>query len=577
MLRISAGSLFGRGVAPASRVRHRLVTRMRPFRHFRPVTMHRLLVALLLVVQIDACGVGDSSARILATLPALVVAGANESATPYETPTAATFSHPIDAIVFAQLDRLGIEPARLCSDEVFVRRAFLDVIGTLPTVAETTQFLDNTASDKRSALVDRLLAREEFADYWTMKWSDLLRIKAEFPVNLWPNAAQAYHRWVRTAVRDNWPFDRFARELLTASGSNFRVGPVNFYRAMPGREPASIARAVALTFMGTRAEQWPPSQLDAMAMCFRYVGYKATGEWKEEIVFFDPKLFPATGRAATVFPDKTFALLTPERDPREVFADWLITPQNPWFTRAISNRVWSWLLGRGIVHEPDDLRPDNPPSNAELLALLERELVAARYDLKHLMRLILNSHVYQLSSIARSAHPAAAANFASYPLRRLEAEVLIDALNQITGTTENYTSAIPEPFTFIPPDQRAIALPDGSITSSFLEMFGRSARDTGLECERNNTIAASQRLHLLNSTHVQRKLEQGPALQVLFRARGTPREKVDTLYLTFLSRHPTAQEQRLAADYAAANPDKRATTLDLAWALLNSAEFLHRH
>ncbi len=280
-----------------------------------------------------------------------------------------------------------------------------------------------------------------------------------------------------------------------------------------------------------------------------------------------------------IFPDKTFAALTAERDPREVFADWLITPKNPWFTRAIANRVWSWLLGRGIVHEPDDLRPDNPPANPELLAHLEAELIAAHYDVKQLMRVILNSQTYQLSSIARTARPEAEANFAAYPLRRLDAEVLIDALNQITGTTEKYTSAIPEPFTFIPEDQRAIGLPDGSITSSFLEMFGRPSRDTGLEAERNNRITATQRLHLLNSSQVQRKLEQGPKLQALLRARTSPREIVDGLYLTILSRFPTDDERAALAPAAGAGAprDGRTAGLDLAWALINSAEFLHRH
>lgn len=547
--------------------------------------MLRLLLAALLATHSHAFGVVDSSARILAALPARAPAPATisglavttEPSTPFTGGAVTPSSHPIDALVFAQLARLGLEPAYVCSDAVFVRRAFLDVIGTLPTAAETTQFLRDTAPDKRSALIDRLLAREEFADYWAMKWSDLLRIKAEFPVNLWPNAAQVYHRWVRTALRDNLPYDRFARELLTASGSNFRIGPVNFYRTSPSREPAAIATSVALTFMGSRAGQWSEPQRNALALCFRALAYKSTAEWKEEIVYFDPAKFPANGRAEVVFPDGTIAQLTSARDPRQDFADWLITPQNPWFTRAIVNRVWSWLLGRGIVQEPDDLRPDNPPSNPALLALLERELVAARYDLKQLMRLILNSQVYQLSSVARSTEPAAAENFASYPLRRLEAEVLIDALNQITGTTENYMSAIPEPFTFIPPDQRAIALPDGSITSSFLEMFGRPARDTGLESERNNAIAAPQRLHLLNSTHVQRKLEQGPALQGLLRARRAPRATVEALYLAILSRPPTEEEHRIAADYAATAADARAAALDLAWALINSAEFLLRH
>jgi hypothetical protein len=531
--------------------------------------MHRPSLRALCALSLLPLAVAAS--EIDSSVPAL------SPVTPFEMAAPSLPGNAIDAIVFQQLDELGLTPALPCSDEVFVRRVFLDVIGTLPTAKEARGFLQDRNPAKRRALIDHLLNRDEFADYWAMKWSDLLRIKAEFPVNLWPNAAQAYHRWVRTAIRDNLPYDRFARELLTASGSNFRVGPVNFYRTMPNRDSDAIGASVALTLMGTRVEHWPPGQLTGMSMCFRTVGYKSTGEWKEEIVFFDPQKFPPGGQAAAIFPDGSRVQLTCDRDPREVFADWLITPKNPWFTRTIANRVWFWLLGRGIIHEPDDIRPDNRPVMPELLELLERELIGARYDLKHLMRLILNSRVYQLSSIARSDHPDAPAFFAHYPLRRLDAEVLIDALNQISGTAEKYSSAIPEPFTFIPEEQRAIALPDGSITSSFLELFGRPARDTGMENERINTISAAQRLHLLNSTHVQRKLEQGPKLQALFRARVPPREMVASLYLAILSRCPTDEEQRLAFGHLTATADPRVAALDLTWALINSAEFLHRH
>ena len=500
------------------------------------------------------------------------------AANPFERPLPAKPQGEIDRVVFAQLERLGIEPAHVCTDPVFVRRIYLDVIGTLPTAVEVRQFLQDRRPDKRSALIDQLLERDEFADYWTMKWSDLLRVKAEFPINLWPNAAQAYHRWIHTAVRDNLPYDKFARTLLTANGSNFREGPVNFYRAMQARTPDGIARTVALTLMGVRAEKWPASQREEMAVFFSRIAFKGTGEWKEEIVFFDPEKPLKAPSAQFVFPDGTKAGLTPERDPREIFADWLITPQNPWFTRAIANRAWSWFLGRGVVHEPDDLRPDNAPANPELLAALEQELVAARYDLKRLFRAILTSTTYQLSSIARSDNPAAEANFAFYPLRRLNAEVLIDALNQISGTTEKYTSAIPEPFTFIPEDQRSIALPDGSITSSFLETFGRPGRDTGMEAERNNRVTSSQRLHLLNSTQVRRKIEQGPKIQALLRAKGSPREVIDNLYYTILSRPPTDQERQIVGDYAKApGMDARTAAMDLACALVNSAEFLYHH
>ncbi len=498
------------------------------------------------------------------------------AANPYERTTPAEPRHALDRAVFAQLAKLGIEPAHECSDAVYVRRIHLDLIGTLPTAAETRQFLQETHPDKRAVLVDRLLARDEFTDTWTNKWSDLLRVKAEFPINLWPNAAQAYHRWIYTAVRDNLPYDRFARTLLTANGSNFRDGPVNFYRAMQSKETDGVALSVALTFMGARAEKWTTVERANLGAFFSALTRKGTGEWKEEIVTFDPDKLPAATRVT--FPDGQPGQIEPGRDPRVVFADWLIRPENPWFTRAIANRVWSWFFGRGIVHEADDLRADNPPANPELLAILERELVAAHYDLRKFFRVIVTSTTYQLSSLARSELPAAEANFACYPLRRLDAEILIDALNQITGTTEKYTSAIPEPFTFIPEDQRSIALPDGSITSAFLETFGRPGRDTGLEGERNNRITAPQRLHLLNSTHVRKKIEQGPKIQVILRSRSGPREIVDTLYYTILSRPPTESERAALAVHARSpGMDPRTVAQDLAWALVNSAEFLHRH
>ncbi len=515
---------------------------------------------------------------LFAIFLAVTAAGAERAFNPtFESPAPLSAQSPIDALVFDRLKRLDIQPAFLSSDAVFLRRAYLDVIGTLPTAQEALQFLADRDPAKRAALIDRLLERPEFADYWAMKWSDLLRVKAEFPINLWPNAAQAYHHWIRAAIRENQPYDRFARELLTASGSNFRDAPVNFYRAMQSKEPAAIAQTVALTFMGTRAENWPPERLAAMAGFFSQIGYKETGEWKEEIVYFKPR--PAGAPAAAVaFPDGTPARLAPGRDPREVFADWLIAPKNPWFARNAVNRVWSWLLGRGIIHEPDDIRPDNPPSNPELLAYLEQELVASHYNLKSIYRLILNSQTWQLSSIPRTTRAEAAANFAYYPLRRLDAEVLADAICETTGTTETYTSAIPEPFTFIPEDQRAISLPDGSITSAFLELFGRPPRDTGLEAERNNHLTAAQQLHLLNASHVERKIEQSPALQYLIRSSKGGPQLVTGLYLMILSRPPTSEELQAVMAYGQdAKLKPREAVNDLAWALMNSAEFLFRH
>ncbi len=537
----------------------------------------------------------------------------------YESSVAPNPTSELDRIVFAKLSSLGIQPI-LCSDAVFVRRAYLDVIGTLPTAEEARAFIeDPDTENKRQILIDSLLERDEFADYWSMKWGDILRIKAEFPINLWPNAAQSYHRWLHASIADNKPYDQMVRELLTSSGSNFRVGPVNFYRAMQNRTPEGIANAAALTFLGTRSDAWPPEKLAGLAAFFSQIGYKPTREWKEEVVFWDPL---GSGRAATAerekdgeadsevdgeagaslptvsgpplnatFPDGTVVQLPPNRDPREVFADWLITPENPWFTRCIANRVWAWLIGRGIIHEPDDIREDNPPVNPELLAYLEKELIENGYNLKHLFRLILTSHTYQFSSMPRSESPEAEAHFASYRLRRLDAEVLIDAINKITGTTDLYTSAIPEPFTYIPQDLPAIALADGSITSPFLALFGRSARATGMVNERSNKPVAAQSLHMLNSSHIQSKLVQGPKLRALLTSGRKPGQIIEDLYLTVLSRFPTEEEVQLAAEYAgvpaarngggkarkAAAANRWGAVADITWALVNSTEFLYRH
>ena len=482
----------------------------------------------------------------------------------------------IDTMVMAALRKQGIQPANLCSDEVFIRRVYLDVNGSLPEPQEVRSFLQNRSPRKRAALINALLKRDEFADYWSLKWCDLLRVKAEFPINLWPNAVQAYHRWIHDCLRENMPYDQFARELLTSSGSNFRVPQVNFYRAIQGQEPSAIAGAVALTFMGVRLEKWPEDRRSGMEAFFSRVAYKNTAEWKEEIVCLDPA---PTEPLKAVFPDGVTVQIQPDEDPRQVFAKWLIAPENPWFARNIVNRIWAWLLGRGIIHEPDDIRPDNPPVHPQLLVYLEKELVKANYDLRRIYRLILNSYTYQQSSIPRSDHPDAEGLFAYYPVRRLDAEVLVDALCWISGTRESYSSAIPEPFTFIPEENRSIELADGSITSQFLEMFGRPARDTGLESERNNQPTDSQRLHLLNSTHVQNKLERSKRLNGLLKtAKGNRRTLIGLIYLNILSRYPMQAELAAAEKYFQTKGiNLRQATNDLAWVLINTKEFLYRH
>lgn len=484
----------------------------------------------------------------------------------------------LDALVSAKQKAAGIPRARPASDEVFLRRVFLDTIGTLPTREEAAEFLGDKNPGKREVLVARLLDRPEYADYWGMKWGDALRIKSEFPVNLWPNAAQAYDGWVRESLRQNMPYSGFARALLTAEGSNFRDPPVNFLRSAGSKDPAALAAAAALAFMGERTANWTPERRADLAFFFSRVGFKKTGEWKEEIVFFNPPSGDAPAPDQARLPDGSRVKVGPQTDPREVFAQWLVASPNSPFAKNAANRIWFWVFGRGIVHEPDDNRPDNPPSNPELLDWLARQFQAAKYDTKQLLKIILNSGTYQLSPLPPDGKPRSGADMATYPVRRLEAEVLIDAINRITGTKEEYMSMIPEPYTFLPDDTRAIALPDGSITGAQLELFGRPPRDTGLLAERGTNVTASQRLTLLNSKHILTKINNSKKLRDMLGSATTPQEAVSRLYLTFLSRYPTQDEQETIAAYQppAATP-KNQKLNDIAWALVNSPEFLYRH
>ena len=559
----------------------------------------------------------------LCGLSCLFIMGFSQPCGAEGLPAGFVIANQIDQHVIAVLEGKGLQPAGRCTDEVFVRRVFLDTIGTLPTSAEVRDFLADPAPDKRAKLIDGLLQRPEFAEYWGLKWGDLLRIKAEFPSNLWPNAVQAYDRWIRESLQHNTPYDQFARELLTASGSNFRAPPSNFYRPFQNRSPRQIADTVALVFMGLRLgnAELTEEQILGFSAFFAKIGYKGTDEWKEEIVFFNPEGMLTNSVTGTIVvprtPDGRVYYLLPDQDPRVAFANWLTAPGNPWFAKCIVNRVWYWLMGRGIVHEPDDMRPSNPAWSPELLSDLERELVRTKYDLKSIYRLILNSSTYQLSSTPHAGNAADETGFSHYRIRRLDAEPLLDAINQVTGTGEKYTSSIPEPFTFLPDDQRAIELADGSIDLPFLELFGRPPRNTSYESERNSQPSVFQAQHLLNSSHIQKKIEQSPALRQLAvsgwkqpqgadmrkqkppaRGKGKQADRVvggirkpfelasdgvnpklvEELYLRVLSRYPTVQEKKVADDYLAASNRKPSESVcDLAWALVNSTEFILKH
>ncbi|MCM8804006.1 MAG: DUF1549 and DUF1553 domain-containing protein [Candidatus Omnitrophica bacterium] len=494
----------------------------------------------------------------------------------YEKENWSTPETEIDKIVFSTLKKLNIKPAYSSSDEVFIRRIYLDTIGMPPELEEVINFLNDKNPDKRKLLIDKLLERKEFAEYWSMKWADILRIKSEFPINLWPNAVQAYHKWIIDSLRKNKPYDKFVRELLTSSGSNFRVPPVNFYRAVSGRDSYSIASYVCLTFMGVRFEKLPEDVKENISKFFSRISYKKTNEWKEEIVYFVPEYKEPI---ETFFPDGEKVKIPPDKDPRFVFADWLIRPENPYFSRNIVNRIWAWIFGKGIINEVDDIRPDNLPIIPELLDYLEKQLIKSNYDLKNIYRIIFNSRTYQMSFIPKDTSPDAEKYFAFYPVRRLEAEVLLDIICKFSGNGIEYISQIPEPYTFIPPLRRNVLLGDGSITGDFLELFGRPPRDTGYESERNNRINEAQIRYLLNSSDLHKRIQSSLYIkEILKETRWDKKKTIERIYLSLLSRYPAENEIKIIEEYFKKEGISfNQAVEDIVWAIINSKEFLYRH
>ncbi len=469
----------------------------------------------------------------------------------------------IDELVFAKLKKLGFPPSELCSEEVFVRRVYLDAIGALPKPEEVRAYLADSDPKKRSKLIDRLLGRDEYADFWSMKWGDLLRIKSEYPVRVWPCAVLTYYRWLRGSIAANKPYDQFVRELITANGSNFLDGPCNYYRAVQTREPQAYAEATSVLFLGSRldcahchahpTENWGLDDSLGMAAFFSKVAIKATQEWKEEIVYFNqyggvyhPKLRDYVNPK---FLGGEALAIGRDQDPRPKFAEWLTSPRNPWFAKVMANRVWYWLLGRGIVHEPDDFRSTNPPSNPELLDFLAQEFVSHNYDAKYLFRLILNSKTYQLSSKPSDLNRNDLANFSHYYVRRMGAEQVLDAVCQVTGAPDQFASWIPVPPTIMPVGVRATQVFDGDIHNPLLDLFGRPLRDTPYECERKFGGSIRQSLHLVNSDHFEGKVSGSPNLHRLLGANKPDPVTIDELYLATLSRPPRADEKQKVLDY----------------------------
>lgn len=516
---------------------------------------------------------------------------ASRFAVPQKLPTPFPETAPnnkVDELVFAKLKQLGLPPSDVSSDAEFLRRVSLDVLGSLPTTDEARRFLADTDPQKRSKLIDELLNRSEFADYWALKWGDLLRVKPEFPIQLWPKGVATFHRWIRDSIADNKPYDQFVRELITANGSGYRVGPANYFRATSTKDPQSWGEMTAVTFLGVRIdcahchnhpfEAWTWDDNFGLAACFK-VGLKRTGEWGEEIVYHNPGSAVRHSQTNAVVKPKLLGgdvlELGPDEDPRVRLADWMTSPQNPWFTKNIANRVWYWLLGRGIVHEPDDLRDTNPPENPELLDYLTQELIAHKYDLKHLFRLVLNSKTYQLSSRPNAWNKNDSAHFSHYGIKRLGAEQLLDAVSLVCDT--------PEKFPGLPVGYRAIQLPHSEVNSYFLDLFGRPPRDISCECERKQEASMPQALYLINTDHLEGKIRDGQRLKRLVKEGKSDADILEDLYFAAFARSPTETEKTRMLAYIASKIDtSKKDSRDLAlqdalWALVNTKEFLFNH
>ena len=490
----------------------------------------------------------------------------------------------IDELALKKWKDLHITPAPQVTDPEFIRRAYLDAIGTLPRADEVTPFLEDTRPDRRARLVDELLERPEFTDYWSYKWSDILLVSTR---KLPAKSMRAYYEFIHDSVRENKPWDRFVREILTASGNSSENGAVNYYLIQ--KSPIDLAENTTQAFLGMRLtcarchnhplEKWTQKDYYGFANLFSRVSLKNN-----------------PGGDVTVFPSASGDILHPRllvpmlprpldgqpvplespEDRREVLARWLTSKENPFFARVTANRIWKNFMGRGLVEAVDDVRATNPASNEELLAALTRHFVETGFDVKRLIRTIMSSSTYQLSSMGTAPDDR---YYSHYIPRRLGAEVILDAISQVTGVPQNFDG--------YPPGTRALQLPDTRVDNYFLTVFGRPDRIIPCECERQQDPSLAQALHLINGDTVNQKVIDLSGITESYLKLGMAGEMIlDHLYLSTLSRHPAAEEKKeLLAAFreaeaqpvtATRNP-KREFIEDLVWAVISGREFLFNH
>ena len=484
----------------------------------------------------------------------------------------------IDELVFEKLDRLNVAVSKLSTDAEFIRRVYLDTIGVVPTAGETRSFLKDSSDGKRARLVDSLLQRPEYGEFWAVKWGDLFANSV-----LTSSDGTAYLQdWLRRAFGENKPYDEFVTEILTSTGSTWEVGAVNFF----SRSTEDITTLTSQAFLGLSIEcarchdhpsaKWKREDFLSMAAFFSQMTSKGRRPPPTEAIRYieyDKEFrHPETKQVVRPrFLDGTEPLIRPLEDRREVLAKWITSKENPWFARATVNRFWNQFMGRPLVDPVDDFRVSNPPTNQLLLDRLAEDFAAHGYDLHHLIRTITNSKTYQLSSVPEAANQDDDINYSRYYLKRLTAEQLIDSIVQVTGVPQDYLGYYP--------GVRAVNLADPGVPSAFLDMFDRPKRDAA-KCERSESVSLRQAMHLLVGDTLNEKIqisaEKGELARMLAEEK-TDLEIVDHFYLAALSRPPEPDEKDHCQTVIGRAKDRSTGLQNVLWALVSTNEFLYNH
>jgi hypothetical protein len=499
----------------------------------------------------------------------------------------------VDSLAFSNLKRLGIPPSDICDDSTFLRRASIDIAGHPPTLEETRAFLADSSPQKRRTLIESLLNSPGYADYFANKWAALLRNKR---LDKGTPASFAFHSWLRDGLLANRPYDQMVRELLAATGAAVSNPPVAWYNQV--KTPEQQLEDVAQLFLGVRMncaqchhhpfERWSQHDYYGLSAFFTQIGRRPTAIAGQSVIFHKRGVALAENKKnkQSVKPaglgGPTFEI-PPDDDPRLVLADWMSAKSNPFFAKSLVNRYWKHFFNRGLVEPEDDMRDTNPPSNPELLDALATHFTASGYDLKEIIRTIASSATYQLASLPNAYNAGDRQNFSHYYPKRLNAEVLLDAVDQLTGATTDFAD--------LPAGTRAIALPDNSYNkaSYFLTVFGRPEGDSVCECERIQSSNLSQSLHLMNAAEMKTKLSKPEGRAAQFAKAADDLQNIRDLYEAALCRPPKEPELQTALAYLSKTnqggdatrvdtaPARNAAYEDLLWAVINTKEFLYNH